>query len=227
MKKFYATVSPFKSPQSHTPMIELAMPTLEKEKKTSRAEQKKLKIAAIFKAAMDLLQEGGLEKLTMRRVADKVGMSLGNLQFHFKTKEVLLSALLGHFLEQYLEENWGNREEGGESSAELHQVFYDILTHDSFETVTLIFKEIWAASGRHSEVGEALKEYYRKLHGFIGQLICQTVDGEVSGEQAEAIADILMPFFEGYCLTRHALAADPAQLSKRLEVLSLHLMGNK
>jgi AcrR family transcriptional regulator len=52
----------------------------------------------ILRAAFDVASRRGLDSLTVRMVATKAGLSSGLVLFHFKTKELLLVALLDHVL---------------------------------------------------------------------------------------------------------------------------------
>lgn len=57
--------------------------------KTTKGEQTKGRILA---AALDLFRRVGYEATTMRSVADKAGVSLGNAYYYYKSKEHLLHA---------------------------------------------------------------------------------------------------------------------------------------
>jgi len=59
------------------------------------------KIDHIYSCTTALLKDVGSEGLSMRKVAQKADMSLSNVQYYFKTKELLLAGLLKSFLEEY------------------------------------------------------------------------------------------------------------------------------
>ena len=52
----------------------------------------------VLLAALDLLDEVGLDALTTRRLAAKVGIQAGSLYRHFPSKRALLDAMAGHLL---------------------------------------------------------------------------------------------------------------------------------
>lgn len=52
----------------------------------------------ILEYALDLLAEHGSHGLTMRKVADRSGISLGNLQYYYKDREKLLMAMIDMYL---------------------------------------------------------------------------------------------------------------------------------
>jgi AcrR family transcriptional regulator len=77
------------------------MATAEKSKhtKTPKGEQTR---ALILNSALDLLREHGYEKTTMRAIADKAGVSLGNAYHYFGSKELLIQAYYHRLHEEHL-----------------------------------------------------------------------------------------------------------------------------
>ena len=57
----------------------------------------------VLLAALDLLDEVGLDALTTRRLAAKVGIQAGSLYRHFPSKRALLDAMAGHLLRDIAE----------------------------------------------------------------------------------------------------------------------------
>lgn len=56
----------------------------------------------ILDAAIEIIFEFGLPNFTFRAVAERVGLSRGALLHHFKDKEALLTALIGHIYRRRL-----------------------------------------------------------------------------------------------------------------------------
>jgi AcrR family transcriptional regulator len=67
--------------------------------KTPKGEQTK---ALILNSALDLLQEHGYEKTTMRAIARRAGVSLGNAYHYFGSKEHLIQAFYQRTHEEHL-----------------------------------------------------------------------------------------------------------------------------
>jgi AcrR family transcriptional regulator len=67
--------------------------------KTAKGEQTK---ALILNTALDLLREHGYEKTTMRAIAEKAGVSLGNAYHYFGSKELLIQAFYHRLHEEHL-----------------------------------------------------------------------------------------------------------------------------
>ena len=67
--------------------------------KTSKGEQTK---ALILNTAMDLLRERGYEDTTMRAIAERAGVSLGNAYHYFGSKEHLIQAFYQRTHEEHV-----------------------------------------------------------------------------------------------------------------------------
>jgi AcrR family transcriptional regulator len=69
------------------------------ETKTAKGEQTR---ALILKSALELLEQRGYEKTTMRAIADKAGVSLGNAYHYFGSKEHLIQAFYHRLHEEHV-----------------------------------------------------------------------------------------------------------------------------
>lgn len=54
----------------------------------------------ILKTSLDLFNEMGITKTSLRGIADKAGISVGNLQYHFKKREEIVEALYFQLVEE-------------------------------------------------------------------------------------------------------------------------------
>ncbi|MEM6505728.1 MAG: TetR/AcrR family transcriptional regulator [Planctomycetota bacterium] len=169
----------------------------------------------IIDAAIRVLKTFGMEGLTMRKVALEADMSLGNLQYHYANKAILISALAEHYFgecERLLDEY-----EHQPNTSRQHQLRSLILYHlDHVEHITdmcRIFREMWALATRDEALHEQLMSYYRvtfnKLTVLIGAM-------DVTKKQAKQIASFFIPFLEGYSITVHAELQSKAQTVKML-----------
>jgi AcrR family transcriptional regulator len=68
--------------------------------KTAKGEQSR---ALILNTALDLLQEHGYEKTTMRAIAKRAGVSLGNAYHYFGSKEHLIQAFYHRLHDEHLQ----------------------------------------------------------------------------------------------------------------------------
>ncbi len=67
--------------------------------KTTKGERTR---AAILKTALDMFLEHGYEATTMRAIAEKAGVSLGNAYYYFKSKDHLIQAFYAHMHAEHL-----------------------------------------------------------------------------------------------------------------------------
>src|SRR2546426_2884768 len=67
--------------------------------KTPRGEHTK---ALILETALEMFLERGYEETTMRGIAEKAGVSLGNAYYYFRSKEHLIQAFYGRTHEEHL-----------------------------------------------------------------------------------------------------------------------------
>ena len=74
-------------------------PLIHKPTKTPKGEQSR---ALILNSALDLLQEHGYEKTTMRAIAKRAGVSLGNAYHYFGSKEHLIQAFYHRLHDEHL-----------------------------------------------------------------------------------------------------------------------------
>jgi AcrR family transcriptional regulator len=68
--------------------------------KTSKGEQTK---AVILETALELFREKGYEETTMRAIAERAGLALGNTYYYFRSKEHLIQAFYSHTHEERME----------------------------------------------------------------------------------------------------------------------------
>jgi AcrR family transcriptional regulator len=59
----------------------------------------------LIEATIDVLAERGFARTTLTDVANRAGLSHGLVNFHFQSKELLLTETLGHLADEY-RENW-------------------------------------------------------------------------------------------------------------------------
>ncbi|GAB5462369.1 TetR/AcrR family transcriptional regulator [Hoeflea alexandrii] len=160
-----------------------------------------------------LIGEGGAG-LSMRKVADACGMSLGNLQYHYATREALLEALLASFIANYVALV---RDRPFQPTGDLQRDLSDILSSglellDKTEA-SRVFKELWAAAQQSDSLAAEMMRYYRDLAGFYAQTL-RSLDQTASEDRIGRAVSVLMPLLEGYCVTRSALPQDRDELAE-------------
>ena len=188
----------------------------------------KNKIDHIFTCAMELLRESGNQGFSMRKVSAKAGMSLSNLQYYFKTKELLLAGLLKGFLECYTESfqeyDWSK---GKHPKENLNQLLLHIFNDEGFDDCGTIFKELWAIAERNPGVKLAMTEYYQGLYQILFGMIEEIAPPKCREKSIHYSVSLLLPFIEGYCITRSVLPVSPDDLAEQFtEVITMILKQN-
>lgn len=175
------------------------------------------KIDHILSCAMAILKESGDQGLSMRKVAETADMRLSNVQYYFKTKELLLAALLEGFLIEYAQSMQLTNLPGEQGlQKQLHHLIFHILTDIEKSECAMVFKEIWAISERNPDIKKALDAYYVTLHNLLfNQINNITPQGTSTTSINRAIA-ILLPYIEGYCITSSQLKVPSKQIAEHL-----------
>ncbi len=184
------------------------------------------KIDHIYACTTALLKDVGSEGLSMRKVAQKANMSLSNVQYYFKTKELLLTGLLKSFLEEYaetLKQYTPNADNEPEENIRL--LLADVLDNSETTDCAFLFRELWVIAQRNPGVGKAMEDYYRALFTIIETMIEKTVPRATDPRAIKQAASILMPFMEGYCITRSTLPVDPADLAGQMAGIIMYILN--
>ena len=180
----------------------------------------------ILNCAMAILKESGDQGLTMRQVAATADMRLSNVQYYFKTKELLLGALLEGFLVEYAESmQVFSFPEQQDSEKKLSLLVLHILNDIESSDCAVVFKEIWAIAERNSAIKKAVDEYYKKLHAMLFEALEQTAPENCQRQQLDNAVAILLPFIEGYCITSSNLNVSTEKLSEQLGHLLYKLLS--
>ena len=157
----------------------------------------------ILDVTENVLVDAGGAGLTMRKIAASSGISLGNLQYHFATREDLMLALLMRFLAPYEDRLKQLPKSLPEDVADaLSGIFMDVLNDPNFDRCATIYKEIWAASSHSNEMRNALNAYYTRLAQFYRALLSRLARPETAPQKIERAAAAIMPILEGYCITK-------------------------
>lgn len=179
----------------------------------------------ILYCAMVILKESGDQGLTMRKLAETAGMRLSNVQYYFKTKELLLGALLEAFLVDYLASMQSLIfVEGSDAEKKLNHLMIYILNSITESDCAVVFKEIWAIAERNQAVNNALVEYYAALHNILFDGLERVAPKKCTAEQLNNAVAILLPFIEGYCITASSLKMSSDKTAKQLTAVIYTLL---
>jgi len=189
------------------------------------AEQLSEKQQRILDCALSLLRETGDAGMTLRKVADCAGMRLSNVQYYFKSRDEILTAMITSYLDACTDEIRGlMRDNAGSAQRErLHLLMLTVLRHgDELTDMCRIFRELWAISSRNAVVKSHLTAYYRTL----SELVCAFAFGEADAHRAgDRLSSLLIPFFEGYSITADAVPQSTEQVAEMLTDLAMSIVA--
>jgi AcrR family transcriptional regulator len=125
-------------------------------------------VASILTAARDVLVEEGYPRLTMRNVADRAGMTVGNLSYYYANKQDLLHDLLEAVIQGYVEDFDRIAGNMARSSAErLEDMIRFVIGDLATKETTGFFPALWALS-THDDfaAGEMVRVYEIERNAF-------------------------------------------------------------
>lgn len=136
-----------------------------------RGRERALDILAMAKT---ILVQEGLPSLTTRRVADELGISVGNLAYYFPSKDALLKAIIDHVIEGYDEELEQEFRTFPDDPTHRLKAFLRYLVRDTMKPeVQGFFYQFWGLTKTNVQVAVARQQMYEH---FTGQLLQQLAD---------------------------------------------------
>lgn len=160
----------------------------------------------ILEAAQRVAAAETLAGLTIRRVAEAAGLSVGLVLFHFKSKERLLMSLLDRVLEETLAEMESSREAARDPVP--REMLRNLLRREierlpaERERVEL-FYDYWVMGTRQPEIRSRVRaslERYRRLVAEVTGHMVASEPEAFGGMTAEGLAAIMVSFIEGCAL---------------------------
>lgn len=160
------------------------------------------RVESILDAATDTLVEDGHAGLTLRRVAQRAGLSMGNLQYYFPAKQDVVRALLARYLEVASQRVRSRVDEGGSAPVErLRRALEALLEDQESPRHCQLFAELWALAARDAMVSDALAVFYVGFRAGIVELLREFTPG-LAPARLERRAALVVAFLEGLSLFR-------------------------
>ncbi len=128
----------------------------------------------ILHAALGIMVEEGYLAMTMRRVADASGMKLGNLTYHFPTREDLVREMLEAVISAY-EIEWDELVHDPAVPPEDRLAEYCGLILEDIRTkkTTRLFPELWALASHDPFVLDRVQELYVRARAPLLEIIAE------------------------------------------------------
>ena len=177
----------------------------------------------ILETALELLAEAGSEGLTMRKLAERSGMRLSNVQYHFKSRDDVLKAMVSLYLDQCTNRivKMTSMNAGVSERERLQNLVEDGLSHASeISDMCRTFRELWAISSRDAGIHDHLMKYYSEF----SVVVVESIFGdEISPASKQKVASLLIPYFEGYSVVAQSLGMDVQNIAGMITDFALQV----
>lgn len=161
----------------------------------SKGEQR---INLILEAAELLLIDSGYHNFSMRKVATKAGISVGNLQYYFPSKDKLLESLLDKVIQNYLDtfERFRGQYAPKEQFVKIIKaVMKDIKTKHT----TVFFPELWSMANHEKHISKIMDRMYGKYRSLVADII-RDINPKLSECQAQRLSIFMTASLEGHTI---------------------------
>ncbi len=169
---------------------------------TSLTEGKSAKTGAtlinIISAAREIFVNEGHASLSLRKVARKADIAVGNLTYHFPTKHILLDAMLREALAEYAEDHLAQFEADRDSPLDILLNVVTYYARNAWESHRF-FYQMWGYAGSDETAMETVRNLYRPIGRFIYYLI-REANPELSDHEIRRATLQLFSLEEGYKL---------------------------
>ena len=154
-------------------------------------------VTEILEAALDILINEGIRPLTLRRVATVCNLRIGNVTYHFPTKNQLLRAVFDVVSSSYSEALRSLAVRTDESAElRLRLLIRFILEDIQSKATTHLFTELWALANHDEFVADCINEIYRRGRDLMVSLIAQ-INPKLDKEEREVVATFIQAATEG------------------------------
>jgi AcrR family transcriptional regulator len=154
-------------------------------------------VEQILHAALGILVEEGYRAISFRRIAARCGMSVGNVNYYFRTKEYLVRELLDAVSNSYERSFVAIMHEPGTTPEQrLEEIVTLILEDIGTRKTSCFFPEIWALSNHDPVVSKRMHELYYRARVVLNEIIAE-VNPALPLVERETLALFMSASMEG------------------------------
>lgn len=155
------------------------------------------RLVGILEAVLAVLIDDGYSRLTMRRIAARANITVGNLHYYYPSKKDLLRDLLDHVIDGYIDEFERIRARiGNAPTAELVAICEYIITDLNSRRTTMFFPELWAMSNHDPYAARLMDALYQKARLVLNELIAK-LNTTLTAAEREHVALFMSASMEG------------------------------
>jgi AcrR family transcriptional regulator len=185
-------------------------------------DKKEERLSHILSVTIDILGKEGAEQLSMRKVAKAANLSLSNLQYYYRDKDILLIATAQHYFQICKQEftqtiNILKEEHNFTTPIFLETVLDLLLVNGKENSQSIMFQELWALSSRNKDLEIAVETYYKNYCIWTVELFASFF------KQPKKIVSLLIPYAEGYAIMGNVLPLDKSNTISMLVDLIAHM----
>jgi AcrR family transcriptional regulator len=151
----------------------------------------------ILEATRKLFIEDGYHNFSFRKVARSIGISPGNLQHHFATRDDLVGAMLDYVVGNYLDEIDRLKHDSSSPKTYFLQVLRHIIKDLQTRDTTLFFPELWSLSNHDESVDRLMQRMYDNYRMVYVDIALQ-INPKLSRQNANVIALFISSSIEGH-----------------------------
>lgn len=171
----------------------------------------------ILDAARAILIEAGLQGLVLRDVAERIGITHGNLQYYFATKEDLLVAIFDQEVERYTRSMHQAVAQTSSKSARIAAII-DSAVNEIRSESTGLWMMLFSLARQNEALCRILKETYQLYDRSLADDLA-LVDPSLSPERRLHIAQMIRMLFDGLGVqTAYADLSSPAMIALTSEM---------
>ncbi|MFC3052079.1 TetR/AcrR family transcriptional regulator [Kordiimonas pumila] len=176
------------------------MRQLKIQQRHEKASSKKgrIRVEAILNAARDLLIEEGYASLSMRKVAARCHITVGNLSYYYASKTDLLNDLVDAVIQGYIGWWIGILNDKTLSSEQQFKALITFIIED-LETreTTAFFPELWALANHEEFANEAMDSVYDPVQQMLVTMI-KRLRPTLNTHETDMLAVHMMASMEGH-----------------------------
>lgn len=150
----------------------------------------------ILSAATTVLIDNGYHNFSLRRVADKAGVKVSNLQYYFSSKASLVEAMLNAEIQVYLDlfkEIRGR----GEPKEQLVEIVTTVMSDLGERKTTVFFPELWSLANHDATIDSFMDTMYSKYRDVLTDIVLD-INPSLSKKQAKRLALFFSSSMEGH-----------------------------
>ncbi|MFE3635617.1 TetR/AcrR family transcriptional regulator [Streptomyces cellostaticus] len=163
----------------------------------------------ILSAACEVIAETGFEKIRMRMVAERAGVSTALLHYHFDTREKLFTeAMIHSFASTTFEVE--NDADVVPAAVILARIVRNLLPMDAdLYQDWRLWQELWVRSLRDETTRSFAVDLYAQLHQWVASAVTRGIEsGEFEATDVDELSTLVLALSDGYGI--RVMLGDPA-----------------